>query len=308
MSSPELHTDDLLDREIRGLLTSEERARLEEHLAVCSACRFERTVRGDFRAEFESLGPTRREAPPAAKLKRSAPRARRRALVRTIGLVAVLVLVAGVATAELAAGSLSAAWSRIVSPTVPPNPDGLVRNGPKRSYPASPRALVQPPASAAVVAAQSGEPIAAPPPSSVPVAARSTKAAQATISMDSATSLFDGARQARERGEYALAVERYESLLRQFPNSPHALTTRAVLGRLLLDRGEPAAALPHFDAYLASGATSLGEEAVLGRALAFGRLGQSMQEAEAWQALLRRYPTSLHAARARERLHLLTGE
>jgi hypothetical protein len=80
------------------------------------------------------------------------------------------------------------------------------------------------------------------------------------------------------------------------------------LGRLLLDRGDPKAALARFDAYLASGATTLGEEALLGRALAFGKLGQSMQEAEAWQALLQRYPSSLHAARARERLAALTGE
>jgi len=110
---------------------------------------------------------------------------------------------------------------------------------------------------------------------------------------------------AREQGDYAVAVDCYERLLALFPSSPQALTAQAVLGRLLLDRGDPGAALRHFDAYLASGETTLAEEAMLGRALAFGKLGRSVPEADAWQALLRAYPGSLHAARARDRLSVL---
>src|SRR6266540_4374512 len=109
MSSPELHADDLLDREARGPLSSEERGRLEEHLAVCSVCRFERAVRADFRAEFEALGPHRAQEPAPVGRTGSAHSSRKglgRARVRLLGMVAVMLLLAGVAAAELAPGRL----------------------------------------------------------------------------------------------------------------------------------------------------------------------------------------------------------
>ena len=49
MRSPELHADYLLDKDANDELSPEEQARLDEHLAACPACRFERRVRGDFR-------------------------------------------------------------------------------------------------------------------------------------------------------------------------------------------------------------------------------------------------------------------
>ncbi len=308
MSSPELHADDLLDREIRGLLTREERARLDEHLKVCFVCRFERTARSDFRAEFESLGAAAPQGAREATPERISPPRRRRTLVRTLALVAVLVFLAGAATAELAGGGLLlAAWTRVVRTTSVSNPTVSASSKPRHLSAAPRRVLGEPPASADPVSSSPVEHVPAPVPSSTSLAARSVRVGQ-TTPPTSASDLFEDARDARERGDYSLAIERYEGLLRRFPSSPQALTTHAVLGRLLLDRGEPAAALRHFDAYLASGGTSLGEESLVGRALAFGKLGRSMQEAEAWQALLRHSPTSLHAGRARERLHLLTGE
>lgn len=51
MNVVDLHPDDLLDREARGALTEQERARLDAHLAVCVACRFERVARDDFAME-----------------------------------------------------------------------------------------------------------------------------------------------------------------------------------------------------------------------------------------------------------------
>jgi TolA-binding protein len=168
------------------------------------------------------------------------------------------------------------------------------------------------------VASGTGAP-SEPPPSSEP--ARETEAdpeapkatglapaPRAALPAASASTLFDEARQAREHFDYSVAVERYTRLLALFPSSPQAVTTHAVLGRLLLDRGEPRAALEQFDAYLGSGSTTLAEEATLGRALAFGRLGQNMQEVTAWQALLSAYPNSLHASRAHDRLHALHAE
>jgi TolA-binding protein len=293
------------------LLSSEERARLEEHLAVCSVCRFERAVRADFRSEFESLGAGRPEEVPEDNGNVAPPimRTRRRIRVRLLGLVAVLLLLAGVATAELSGGRLLAyvPWS---SASKPAATTGNVDERTKPKRPARVAAMSASPLH--------GSPAPAPPPSASdkgsPETAASTphgavagapKPAAALPQVASASTLFEEARVAREQGAYAVAVERYERLLALFPSSPQALTAHAVLGRLLLDRGDPSAALRHFDAYLSSAGTTLGEEAMLGRALAFGKLGQSMQEADAWHALLRAYPSSLHAARAKERLGML---
>src|SRR5262245_52045696 len=44
MSSVDLHPEDLLDRVRRGQATAVERARVEQHLASCEACRFEQAV------------------------------------------------------------------------------------------------------------------------------------------------------------------------------------------------------------------------------------------------------------------------
>jgi len=46
------HPDELLGREIQGTLSSEERARLDEHLARCADCRLERQLRADFDLEL----------------------------------------------------------------------------------------------------------------------------------------------------------------------------------------------------------------------------------------------------------------
>jgi TolA-binding protein len=49
------HPDDLLDRELRGLLTDDERGRLDAHLAGCAVCRLERSLRADFAEEAAGM-------------------------------------------------------------------------------------------------------------------------------------------------------------------------------------------------------------------------------------------------------------
>ena len=66
MRSPELHADYLLDKDANDELSPDEQARLDEHLAACPACRFERRVRGDFRAEFQLLEASAEEGEPLA--------------------------------------------------------------------------------------------------------------------------------------------------------------------------------------------------------------------------------------------------
>jgi TolA-binding protein len=338
MTSPELHADDLLDREARGLLSEEERSRLKSHLTVCSVCRFERAVRADFKAEFEALGAIRPEPEVSAKpeLGRSLTTRRRRRVLR-IGLIAAALLLGGAAAAKLAGHGVFS----FVAPSFGPSGAGAKppaeearRNEAKHGAGlARASTALKPDAPEASAAAEGDSSV--PPPASAPEApadlanlahvrrsavategtspaVQSMRAADAeqpaepsSAPTESPAALFEAASAAREQGNYELAVERYETLLQRFPASAQALATPAILGRLQLDRGNAALALAQFDAYLSSGSTTLREEAMVGRALAFGKLGQAVQEAAAWQALLSAYPSSLHAARARQRLSAL---
>ena len=83
--------------------------------------------------------------------------------------------------------------------------------------------------------------------------------------------------------------------------------SRAIVGRLLLDRGDPAGALARFDSYLAAGGGDLGEEAMVGRATALDRLGKTDEATGAWSALVAAFPVSPYAARARARLENSSG-
>ena len=318
MTTPELHAEDLLDREARGALTPEEQARLASHLSACSVCRFEREVRADFREEFASL----RASAPAPRIA-TAPRPVQ-ARWRTVGLLAAGLLLAGVAGAE---------WARARQATFAP-PVASARQAEPASPPAAKKArhrltaTTTPSAGPELAesalspeaAAPSAAPSAALPTSRIDAAARSAQQAPASartvassaavtpVATESAPSLFARASAAREQGNYEDAIEQYGELIRLYPSSREALTGRALLGRLLLDRGNPTAAISHFDAYLLSSETTLREEALVGRALGLGKLQSHTLEAAAWQELLRAYPGSVHAARARTRLETLEAQ
>lgn len=125
-----------------------------------------------------------------------------------------------------------------------------------------------------------------------------------------AAELFRDANAERRGGNVGKAVDLYSSLQKRFPDSSETHASRVSLGRLLLDRqGDAKGALAQFDAYLQGNASdgTLSEEARLGRALAFQRLGQPTAETTAWQELLARHPQSLHTSRAKERLQALAG-
>jgi TolA-binding protein len=123
-----------------------------------------------------------------------------------------------------------------------------------------------------------------------------------TSSTSTAASLFAAANEARRRGD-AQAPGFYLDLQHRFPRSPEARLSEVTLGRLYLDRLDDAkSALGQFDAYIAGGEGALSEEALVGRALALGRLGRSAEERGAWQELLDAYPDSISAERARRRL------
>ena len=123
----------------------------------------------------------------------------------------------------------------------------------------------------------------------------------------SAAELFARANGARRSGRYDEAVRTYRELARAHAGSREEVLSRVTLGDLLLTRlGDARGALASFDHYLASSPSgTLAEEALVGRALALGRLGRSSEERRAWEELLRRHPNSVHVARARRRLDAL---
>lgn len=118
----------------------------------------------------------------------------------------------------------------------------------------------------------------------------------------SASALFDAANTARRLGDHRTALAQYDALEQAYPTSREARLAKATSGRLLLDVGDAAGAVRRFDAYLASGAGELREEAMAGRATALERLGRDEDESRAWALLLATYPHTPYAAHARARV------
>jgi TolA-binding protein len=148
----------------------------------------------------------------------------------------------------------------------------------------------------------SADVLAPPPPAPVAPARLASHHAAAS----GAASLFDAATDARRQGSYGRAIDLQRELLSRYPNSREAHLAHETLGRLLLDRGDPAGAFTSFDAYLADGSGELGEEAMVGRATALERLGRTAQAMDAWRALLAAYPDTAYASHAKSRLGSLS--
>jgi TolA-binding protein len=115
--------------------------------------------------------------------------------------------------------------------------------------------------------------------------------------------LFSRGNGARRGGRIGEAVGNYEQLLGRFPDSSEAQMARVSLGNVLLDQGRAGRALSLFDMHLARGG-QLAEEALYGKARALRALGRLTEERQVWQLLATRYPNSIYARSARERLGL----
>lgn len=319
MSVIELHPEELLERADSDTLALADRARLEAHLRDCPACRLLQQARADFAAEREApesaawraprLAPavlealtqqadndhaaehaTGRGATPGGWSRLPSGRAARVTLLAA----AVALIGSAAAASGWIAGTWRLGWSdNRAIPVLGPAATAASAPDPIRAVPqpvAQPVAA-EPPTKPEPPAAASGRVEAGP----LPPAGMSGPAAK----------LFHGAAEARTAGDYDRALQLYRELQERFPSSDEARASRAIVGRLLLDTGQAEAAVADYDEYLADGGAPLTEEAMVGRAQAYRRLGRQAAEREAWAALLRRFPGSLHADQARARLQSL---
>jgi TolA-binding protein len=299
MSIVDLHPEELLDKHARGLLSEQERIRLDAHAATCAVCRFELFARDDFASEASAmlgspLG-TKHPAPDAsteelAPAPRLAARSRRRAWV--VGVAAALI--GGMSFAALSSGVLRS------ERTTPPMPKSAAHAAPTVAKHVAPSL----PEQGAIASTE--EATTLPPPGRTNDAAEApsheTAPAHAARTTPTAAELFRNANAARRAHDSERAIALYRELEARYPRSEEARVSYATLGTLMLDHGDARAALDGFNRYLARGETALGEEALVGRALASRKLGAREAEITAWQEVLRRFPSSIHAELARTRL------
>jgi tetratricopeptide (TPR) repeat protein len=274
------HPEAVLDRALSGTLSAAERQDLNQHLATCVACaahvaaseRVPQRLAGqpwDDRLDRKAV----ERAMAALYRPQFAGFKYRRGFWMGFALTGVL-LVGGVAGAVL--------WTSQRSPMVPlPTPIG------------------------GMVAQIPGE--AEPPPVAEPDPVASEPAAQHSPRVQpSAAALFAQAIALRGEGKLEAAIAAHLRLQRLHPTARETRLSFALAGRLLLDRGSSEQALAQFNQYLARPG-DVGEEALVGRATALGRLGRSGAEAAAWRAVLERHPQSIYAAHAKKRLAALGG-
>jgi len=307
MTRFDLHPEDLLERAARGAASPADLARLEQHLAECAVCRVERALAAQAASD---AAPRRDEKLLVARLKREVAARLASPSARSSRRKGALV----VATfAAVAVAGVAAAATLVVARRAPPPPATTAT-----ATAVTARApLAQLPTGAAPVKAEAARSVAggeaalvAPgvkqAPESVPERAHPPPVA---LEPTSSSELFSRANQARRDGKVTEAARLYRALQERFSGTSEELVSRVTLGRLLLDRlGDSRGALVQFNSYLASpGGGALREEAMVGRALALGRMGRAAEERAAWQALLDAWPKSTHRKRAQARLAELGG-
>jgi TolA-binding protein len=289
---------DLVMRERRGALSRDERIRLDAHLSTCASCRLEQLVGAD----FDSVGAVRpgddrldAQLADAVARRLGAARGERPRAPRRAAIAASVLLVAAGAAA-------STAWVRrdrpLPAPAIPAAsaaPAAATGSPPASPEPASP-------APPGTLAPEPAGPASLPAASYIrATAARADPAPPSLPAGESAASLFESANAARRHNRFTEALSLYGELQRRYPASTEAHVSHVSLGRMLLERGLWADALPQLDLYLDAGGT-LSPEALFGKARALEALGRRDDAAAAWQKLLAGYPDSVYAPQARKHL------
>lgn len=119
----------------------------------------------------------------------------------------------------------------------------------------------------------------------------------------SAAELLVAANAASRTGKRAKARTLYAELAREHSDSHERQVAHVGLGDLELKAGRAKRALREYAAYLrANPKGNLVEDALAGKARSLDALDRTGEAKEAWAALLDRFPTSVHASKARRQL------
>jgi TolA-binding protein len=314
----DLHPEDLLEKDASGRISDAERVRLHSHLALCATCRFDRQLRVDFANELRAedvaevpAGLSALQPKVAAPVRYQRRRVWSRPRARTAWLLAAAtLLVGGVAAATGVTHRIWSAPAELTSAVLPAVTEAKTARVARAAAPhvESPAEVSHTaPAEAQEAPVVSAPAVVAPPPPPSPPAPAAVAIRLAPRTPDSPPELLDEEGEARRQGDYERVVSLHRQLVARYPGSREAQVSRATVGRLLLDRGNPADALTSFDAYLGAGSGALEEEALVGRATALERLGRRDEASRAWRDLLAAFPESPYAAHARTRLGGLSG-
>ncbi len=306
------HPEHLLDGFVKGELSDEEQAQLDTHLTQCDACRLELGLAGVLKQDIKSFslvgrrGVQQDSAVEGALSAMLADQVLRVPALRTLPvthfrvrrslgqrvLVGGLLFSLGAAAAVLVMRQLNEVPAEPASPASP-------------SVPGSQETV-------------SGTSQAPPKPLSVPKEAKDEAAkdaaetdggkleeskpepASATSTIASAAELFAEATKLRRAKDTAQAAARYQMLQRTYPSSQEALVSRLAMGQLLLGN-QPGQALAQFDGYLKRGGP-LRLEALVGKARALDKLGESQLARATWKEVLESAPDSIYAEQARRHL------
>jgi hypothetical protein len=292
------HPEDLLDLAAGGAMNDAQLKELHQHLALCLPCATQLRMSGrslsmidrkvkasdvqlDRVAVYQVLHRARAASGPG----------RLRGARKWIPL--------GAGTFLVSSAALAATWWSVrqpspMSPAVSPPVHAVAAAGTRVPF-ALPRDT-DPPAFAL-----GAEPSAA----SMPrPAERPLDGVRGRAERSSPAELFARARALRLGGNPTGALALYRRLQRGYADSRECHLSYLVVGRMWLDRDRADLAAPQFSRYLGT-AGSASEEALVGRATAFGRMGRSSEEAADWQELLSDHPRSVYVSRARTRLDAL---
>jgi TolA-binding protein len=316
MNPVDVHPEDLLDAERAGRLSIDGQARLEAHAARCAPCAMLRHAARDFDAERRSapgdgalsdraiaaaLGSVSLLAAASGRHKSYfAPRPRRRRRVWAAAAATILFAATGATASFWSVPRSIVSHLLVQAPWRAPRPAAEAKIAAAPSKTATSVPAVDPIVHVPEVVFAPVPHVAKP----APIAATARPRVVEEVAPISADQLFASANEARRHGDSTQAVKLYRQLQQQFAGTREETTSRVLLGRLLLDRGEDIGqSLTLFTRYLADTPNgTLAEEARLGRALALERLGRAYEERQAWQELLTYHPGSIHAERARKRL------
>jgi TolA-binding protein len=135
----------------------------------------------------------------------------------------------------------------------------------------------------------------------VPPSAVAAQTVVTASNAESAQSLFRRAKRLRPV-DWPAAAELYAELIRRHPNSNEAGVSEVALGKWSLAQGRSGDALEWFRAHLRRPPGALTAEALFGEARALESIGSHAAARAPWRQLLERYPASLYAEVARQRL------